>query len=182
MPILSLSIHKCPDPEDNPVSVFLNLTLGWILIFRKIYTNHMAKDRQTVWSMNLESWTRAAAQTPHFSQNAPIIPVVWAFKFPAGGKALMLIESMLYIWSILILKSLFHTFSSPPVSGKKYPPPCQGQPFCALNFTSTSPFHLSYKNAPQAVFSFKVCFSTKSHLPQASLSPLYVPFYQLSHR
>lgn len=76
VPILSLSIHKCPDPEDNPVSVFLNLTLGWILIFWKIYTNHMAKDRQTVWSMNLESWTRAAAQTPHFSQNAPISPVV----------------------------------------------------------------------------------------------------------
>ena len=37
-------------------------------------------------------------------------PGVWAPKLPAGGETLILLDSMVYIWSILILKS-FLTFS-----------------------------------------------------------------------
>lgn len=93
--VLTSLFINCNGPENNLLSVFVFFkSHPWVDIdLWKVYTNHLAQDRQAAWAVHLESqrWG-AAAQAPHLGQNAPTSTVVSAPKLPAGGKALILIQ------------------------------------------------------------------------------------------
>ena len=112
---------KCSDPENNSISVF------WI--------SHSGKFLLTIW-LRIHKLPRLEFGEQDTQSSCPGTmllpecshwPRVCDSKFPAGGKTLILLDSMVYIWSILILKSFSPIFSLLLlVQWQKHPTSSQG--------------------------------------------------------